>query len=298
LNRLSVIVVNWNGEHLLADCLGPLTGGPFDVIVVDNASTDGSVQLLEKSRGSVRMIVNQANRGFAVANNQGIATAKTDYVLLLNNDTVPNTAALEAVVSFLDEHPAVAIVGPTLVNPDASPQPSCGPGPNLWTELLGKTLLHRLLPGLRAKAPSQARAVDWVTGAALFARTSVLRELGGLDEGMFMFYEDLDLCARARERGHEVWFVPTAPIVHIGGASTRNVEAKSLVDSYRSTDRYFRQHGPSWRRWLVRAMTVVEMMVRSVIWTVLWLVPSKRTLARLRLRAYSTIARLAIGIGK
>ena len=110
MNRLSVIVVNWNGEHLLADCLGPLTGGPFDVIVVDNASTDGSVQLLEKSRGSVRMIVNQANRGFAVANNQGIATAKTDYVLLLNNDTVPNADALEAAVAFLDEHPAVARV--------------------------------------------------------------------------------------------------------------------------------------------------------------------------------------------
>ncbi|MGQ0434283.1 MAG: glycosyltransferase family 2 protein [Microthrixaceae bacterium] len=292
--RLSIVIVNWNGEDLLPGCLEPLESAGFDVIVVDNGSTDGSLALLRSRYSWVRVVANTDNRGFAVANNQGIADADGEYVLLLNNDTVPNVVALETVVAFLDEHPDVGVAGPSVADPDGSPQPSCGPGPSLGTELLARTMLHRLLPGIRARAPSRTQRVDWVTGAVLFVRRALARDVGGLDEGMFMFYEDLDLCARARERGFEVWFVATPPIVHIGGASRRKVEAESLVHSYRSTARFFARHGPAWRRQLLRVLTIPEMALRSLLWSVLALAPSRRAAARSRLQAYRTILRLAL----
>lgn len=291
---LSIVIVNWNGAELLPACLDPLADNGFEVILVDNGSTDGSRALLDRSYPWVAVVANDDNVGFAVANNQGIARATGDYVLLLNNDTVPDPAALRDVVTFLDDHPGVGIAGPALADPDGSPQPSCGPGPNLGTELLAKTMLHRLLPGIRARAPRRTQPVDWVTGAVLFVRRDLARQLGGLDEEMFMFYEDLDLCARARERGPEVWFVATSPIVHIGGATRRTVEAETLVHSYRSTDRFFARHGPAWRRRLLRVMTVPEMALRSLLWSVLALVPRRRAVARSRLRAYRTILRLAV----
>jgi GT2 family glycosyltransferase len=291
---MTVVVVNWNGAHLLSDCLGPLTKR-FPTVVVDNASTDVSVTLMSSRFPEVQLIVNDGNAGFSRANNQGIERARTDYVLLLNNDTIPDVRAIDELAMFLDTHPVAGIVGPTLVNVDGSRQDSCGPGPNLKTELLAKTMLHRLLTGRRSWSPVNHRKVDWVTGAALCIRRDLVLELGGLDEGMFMFYEDLDLCARAREAGHEVWFVATPPIVHLGGATRRHVEARSLIDSYRSTQRYFAKHGPAWRRRAVRAMTVPEVLVRSSLWAVLSVTPGRRPLARERLCAYREILRLAVG---
>lgn len=295
--RCAVVIVNWNGAHLLRDCLGPLADQEFELIVVDNASTDDSVRIVRSEFPAARLIVNEANLGFAVANNQGLRESSAPFVFLLNNDTVPDSDAIAELVSFLEDHPSVAIAGPTLVNVDGTPQDSCGPGPDLATEFLGKSMLHRLLPGRRSWAPTQTRRVDWVTGAALMIRRSVAEQLGGLDEEMFMFYEDLDLCARAREAGHEVWFVATPPIVHVGGATRRNVETKSLVDSFRSTDRFFAVHGPGWRRALVRAFTVPEVALRSLLWTLLAIRRKDRELAKARLAAYGQILRLAVRRG-
>lgn len=288
----TVVIVNWNGAELLAGCLEPLLAWGAEVIVVDNGSTDASGEVLA-SFPKVRVIWNPTNLGFAAASNKGLQAATAPGVLLLNNDTVPNTAALERMATFLAGNPRVGVVGPSLTFANGRPQPSCGPGPNLWTELLAKTLLHRLLPGVREMAPARTRRVDWVTGAALGIRRDLALELGGLDEAMFLFYEDLDLCARVREAGWEVWFVSTDPIVHLGGASRRKVEAESLVHSYSSADRFFARHGPPWRRQLLRALTIPEMAMRMTIWSLAFASASRRDLARQRLLAYRRILGLA-----
>ena len=256
---------------------------------MDNGSTDASLTLLETKFPSVRVVANELNRGFAVASNQGLGLARSPNVLLLNNDTVPNATALEELAAFLDCHPEAGVVGPALAYPDGRKQPSCGPGPDLWTEILGKSLLHRVLPGLRQNAPTQTCRVDWVTGAALCIRRDLALELGGLNEAMFMFYEDLDLCTRVREAGRQVWFVATTPIIHLGGATRRRVEAQSLIHSYESTDLYFSRHGPRWRRDLLRVLTIPEMLLRSSVWGLLSMIPQRRGLARERLHAYRTI---------
>lgn len=292
---LSVVIVNWNGAELLPACLAPLQGVGLEVIVVDNGSIDGSIALVAQSFPKVVILANGSNVGFAQASNQGLRSATGEAVVFLNNDTVPRADALLALAAFLRECPAAGVVGPTLVNLDGSPQPSCGPGPNLWTELLAKSLVHRVLPGLRTLAPAASRPVGWVTGAALCLPRSVALGLGGFDESMFMFYEDLDLCARVRESGREVWFVATPPIVHLGGATRRRVEAESLIHSFRSADRYFMRHGPEWRRRLLRCLTVPEMVLRSLVWQLVSLKPELRTLARERQAAYGAILRLASG---
>ena len=291
---LSIVIVNWNGAHLLAPCLEPLRADDFEVVVVDNGSSDESLELLAQRFPNVSVIANPDNCGFARASNQGLHQATADTVLFLNNDTMPSTQVLMDLIDFLAKHPEVGIVGPTLAYPDGRRQPSCGPGPNLLTELLARTLLHRLLPGVRALAPTRDCRVDWVTGAALAIRRNLALELGGFDEEMFMFYEDLDLCARAREAGADVWFVATPPIIHLGGATRSRVEVQSLVHSFQSTDRFFSRHGRPWRRHLLRALTVPEMGLRMGIWTVLSLDPPRKELAAQRLQAYRWILRLAL----
>lgn len=292
-SALGIVVVNWNGATLLEPCLAPLVYGQLQVVVVDNNSSDDSLDVVREKFPGIDVIANSTNLGYAIANNQGIRQVETGLVLLLNNDTIPNPATLDRLVEFFAAHPTAGVAGPSLANADGSPQPSCGPGPNLWTEFLGKTMLHRIIGG-REWAPEVDRNVDWVTGAALCIRRDLALALGGLDEGFFMFYEDLDLCARVREAGYEVWFVATPPIVHLGGATRKRIEAKSLVDSYRSVDRYFAKHGPRWRWWIVRAMTIPEMILRSAVWGVMWLRRSRRQLAGERLRAYRSIVRLAM----
>jgi GT2 family glycosyltransferase len=290
---LSIVIVNWNGAELLPGCLRSLDAAGLEVVVIDNGSTDASLDLLETAFPRVRVVANPDNRGFAAASNQGLQLATSPNVLLLNNDTIPDPAALAELAVFLAEHPEAGVAGPSLTYPDGRRQTSCGPGPNLWTEILSKTLLHRVLPGLREKAPEHTCRVDWVTGAALCIRRELALQLGGLDEEMFMFYEDLDLCARVREAGKQVWFVATQPIVHLGGATRRRVEAQSLVHSFRSADLFFSRHGPSWRRQLLRSLTIPEMWLRSLIWGLLSLSPGGRDVARERLRAYRTIRRLS-----
>jgi GT2 family glycosyltransferase len=294
MSRLSVVIPNWNGEGLLPGCLDPLEGAGFEVILVDNGSVDGSLELLRSKYPWVRLIANPDNRGTAVANNQGIAEASGEYILLLNSDTVPDPAAFHEAIAYLDSHPEVGIMGPTIVFPDGSPQRSCGPGPNLWTEFLAKTMLHRVLPGIRDKAPRRMCQVDWVTAAAMFVRRKAAEAVSGIDENMFMFYEDNDFCTRVREAGYQIWFVPTTPIVHIGGATRKYVEAQSLIHSYQSAERFFTKHGPEWRRRVWRGATVGEMALRSLLWVVLGLNRERRPLARERLRAYRTIVRLAV----
>jgi GT2 family glycosyltransferase len=294
VSRLSVVIPNWNGQDLLPGCLDPLEGAGFEVIVVDNGSVDGSLDLLRSRYPWVRVIANPDNRGTAVANNQGMAESGGEYILLLNSDTMPDPAAFHEAIAFLDAHPEVGIMGPTIVFPDGSAQASCGPGPNLWTELMAKTLLHRVVPGVRERAPKRQCRADWVTAAAMFVRREAVDAVSGIDENMFMFYEDNDFCTRVRQAGYEIWFVPTTPIVHIGGASRKHVEAQSLIHSYQSAERFFSKHGPAWRRRVWRGATVAEMALRSALWAVLGLQPERRPLARERLRAYRRILRLAL----
>jgi GT2 family glycosyltransferase len=275
---LSVIVVNWNTHDLLAQCLESVYAHPpsdeFEVFVVDNASADGSAQMVRERFPSVRLIKNHENVGFARANNQAIRESRGRYLLLLNSDTSVQPGVLYSMVRFLEEHPQAGAVGPKLLNPDGSFQASCADFPTLLSELLLITGLAHLIVGPYAPSPrplphEAARPVDWVAGAALLIRRSAIDQIGLLDEGYFLYSEETDWCWRLWQGGWEVWYLPNVAITHCAGASTRKRSATSYEQLYSSKVRFFANaYGPR-AAWRLQTMLIVTGCFRLVLWALL-----------------------------
>jgi GT2 family glycosyltransferase len=296
---LSIVVLNWNTADLLAICLRSLHTRltlDYEVIVVDNNSTDHSAAIVRERFPQYRLMVLEENLGFAAGNNVALAEARGRHLLLLNSDTEVLSNALEPLVGFMEAHPRAGIAGPTLWNPDGSLQPSTAPFPTLWNEFLRYTMLYRWFPTRKQVAAREntLRQVDAVTGAALLIRRACYDEIGPLDERFFMFYEDTDWCKRAAQAGWDVYFVPTAGIVHVkGAASSRFARTRTLLDSHRSTVRYFEKHHSRRSLVVLRMITFAGALVRSLRAILQWLLGRDRADQRLRLAAYLVMARWA-----
>lgn len=248
---LSIIIVNWNTRDLLADCLHSLdrtvNGLNYEVWVVDNASTDGSAEMMRAAFPGVHLVRNPENIGFARANNQAIRMSAGRYVLLLNSDAAATPDAVARLVRLANAHPRAGIVGARLLNPDGSFQASHTPFPGLWREFLILSGLGRFLHGqwYPSRGPEEERGsqpVDYVEGACLLVRRQAFNEVGGLDEGYFMYSEEVDWCCAMKRSGWEVWYEPQARIIHHGGASSRHRRTGREADLYRSRVRFFRKH--------------------------------------------------------
>lgn len=270
IHLLSVVIVSWNTRTLLSACLLAVeqavqAAAPLDVevIVVDNGSTDGSLELLRERFPAVRLIANTENVGFARANNQGIAAATGDALLLLNSDAFLPRSALADMARFLDEHPGAGAAGCRLLNLDGSFQASYARFPTLWSEVALMAGLARRLIGPYAPSPSpvpgeRAHPVDWVAGAAIFARRAALVAVGGFDPGFFMYSEETDLCRRLWQAGRQVWYAPEIAVFHVGGGSTRQRRTANYVQLYRSKVRYFEiAYGPGAAKRLWRVLLLL-----------------------------------------
>ena len=270
--ELSVVIVSWNTRELLARCLAALEAErpkvALEVIVVDNGSADGSRELAARDFPLTRLVANTDNRGFAAANNQGIAAARGDYVFLLNSDTEVEPGSLRALLDFAGAHPEAGVVGPQLLNPDGSLQPSGGHFPtplSTFAELLGvDRLAGRPRYGTR-RDYSLPAVVDEVSGAAMLVRASLLRELGGLDEGFAWGYEDVDLCRRAKAAGWSVHYLPAARVRHEWGASRRLAPAATVLKAIEGRGHYFRKHHGPVAAALLMAATGASHLARSAL---------------------------------
>jgi GT2 family glycosyltransferase len=234
---LSVIILSYNTRDLLARCLAALYSAAGDlaleVIVVDNGSIDDSVALVRRDFPATTVIANEVNAGFAAANNQGIALATAPVVLLLNSDAFVTEQSLRRCMNVLDIRQEAGLVGVRLVNEDGSPQAEYGTFATLWDDMLVSTGLDQLFPRRRPRITA-AGPVDWVQGACMFARRAALHDVGGLDPHFFMYSEEVEWCRRFWQHGWEVWYVPDAPIVHIGGASSTALATTRRAHMYRS----------------------------------------------------------------
>jgi N-acetylglucosaminyl-diphospho-decaprenol L-rhamnosyltransferase len=252
-----VAIVNHNTCEYLRGCLDSIEREPASqVVVVDNASTDGSQEMVETEFPRAVLQANPANPGYGAAANQAIALCGSPYILLLNSDTRLQPGALGALSAYLDSHPRAAIVGPLLLNLNGSVQPSCYSFPTPLHVFLEETTLIRLLAALpvvrqwfaRTQAPDRSRVVGWVLGAVLAVRREAFEAVNGFDEGFFMYAEEVDLCYRLQRTGWETHFTPTAAVFHVGGASTRQRRVAMTVQYYMSLMLFYRRHYSKWRQ--------------------------------------------------
>lgn len=259
---MAAVVVSYNTRDLLRSCLESIRGGGIaEVVVVDNASTDGSPGMVRSEHPGVRLIANRHNPGYGGGANQGIAACRAPYVLLLNSDTLLEPGAAARLAAWLDRHPRCAVAGPRLLNPDGSLQSSCFPWLTPFNVLALNTWLNRLarlLPRFRPTwRGTPARAGHWVKGAALAIRREAFDAVGGFDESYFMYAEELDLCHRLRAAGWEVHYTPEATVVHVEGASTEQDRHAMAERLFASLELYYRRHHPERLAGLRRVMKVV-----------------------------------------
>ncbi len=252
--RMAVVVVSYNARDDLLACLRSIRQAatpPPPTVVVDNGSTDGGPALVRAECPEIEIVVDPANRGYGAAANLGARRSDTPYVFVLNSDTILAPGAVDALSDYLDAHPRVAIAGPRLRTLDGTLEPSSHPPLGSLRSVLEKSWLGRAiarLPGLGARWPllnwahDRARPVPWVTGAALAVRRSAFANLGGFDEGYFMYAEEADLCWRCRQAGWEVHFAPVTDVIHRGGASTAPLRGTMALQKVRSAIRFYRRH--------------------------------------------------------
>lgn len=247
---LSVIIVNWNTRQDLMRCLASIFDNPpscpFEVLVFDNASTDGSAQAVAAQYPQVSLEASPENLGFARANNRLAARAQGRLWLLLNPDTVVHPGALDTLVGYLlASHPQVAAVGPRLLNPDGSLQPSVERLPSLYKEWWRLLHLDRLYPistySLSVLASLQAQRVEVLSGACLLVRREAVAATSLFDEEYFIYSEEIDLCDRLWRDGWELHWVPEAVVTHVRGQSTRQVPDQMFIELYRTKIQFFRK---------------------------------------------------------
>ena len=269
---ISAVIVSYNSASFLPDCIRSLRSeGVEDVVVVDNASADGSVDVVRAADAGVRVVETGSNLGFGSAANRGVATCAGDYVLIMNPDTVVEPGAVKALTEALDRDPGLAVVGPCMENLDGSVYPSVRQFPDL-TVAFGHAFLGLVWPGNPATRRYRmldwdhdrpAADVDWVGGACMLVRRSAFDLIGGFDEAYFMYVEDVDLCWRLGRAGWRIGYEPAARVVHALGGSSRRVPYRMIAEHHRSLLRFVSKSSQGPRRGLV-PVVAAGLAVRTV----------------------------------
>jgi len=286
-SSISIVIVSFNVERLLKECIESIyretTESTFDIWVVDNHSRDSSVQMLKNHFPQVHLIENDRNVGFPKANNQAIVQNTSDYILLLNPDTIVQDRAIDKMVRFMDEYPDTGVSGCRVLNEDGSLQLACRRSvPTPKVAFYRFTGLSRLFPNSKTMArynltyldPNAPHEVDAVSGAFLVIRKKVVDAIGMLDENFFIYGEDMDWCIRAKKAGWKVMYYPYAQIVHYKGVGCKTNNLKTTYEFYRAMVLFHRKHFAqecsaltnlviyigivltallAWRRWLFSA---------------------------------------------
>lgn len=253
---LSIIIVNFNTRADLLRCLASIAAAPpqgaHEVVVVDNASSDGSVAAVERDYPAVRLIAQPRNLGFGAANNVGIRATSGRMLLLLNSDTVVPAGAIDALVAQLQGHSGAGVAGPRLVDGQGRPELSFGPMISPLAELRQKLVMalhqRRFPPVSRwvERATRRERWVDWVSGAALLVWRADAEAVGLFDERYFIYTEDVDFCAAIRRRGRAILFTPAATITHLRGRSRATAPVAANAAYRRSQIAFYAKHHPQW----------------------------------------------------
>lgn len=278
--EISIIIVSFNTKNLLKKCLASifkfLKGVNFEVIVVDNASSDDSGQVA-KSFDVVRVIENKKNLGFGTANNQGARIAAGNWLFFFNSDAYLIDNSLLKLLDRLDKDQKIAVAGPLILNPNRSIQQSVGFFPHLPQVFYWMSFLDDL-PGGEMFSPyhvdhdrfyKKEQKVDWVTGAAMLVRRDVFEKISGFDEKIFLYGEDVDLCYRIKKVGFEVTFSPLAKIVHLGRGSHKGQNIGAIVGEYSGVLYFYKKYKGTLAQILLKILLKVGAVLRILIFGVI-----------------------------
>lgn len=316
---ISVCIVNWNTRELLFECLSSLMDDlelescAAEIVVVDNASTDGSQEMVAAEFPSTVLLCNTENVGFGTANNQAIRESSGTYVLLLNSDTHVNRHMVSVLMNFLDTHRSCGAVGPMVVGSNGDLQLSAARFPRLRHALFGGVLSNqiwrRLFPqrpffaelGLTPQEHSSVQDADWLLGCCILVRRSAIEAVGLFDEGIFMFYEEADLCYRLKRAGWSIVYTPHTTVVHYGGGSYREVWGlgEQVGRQLAGLEYFHRKHYGRLDLAALRALNCAGSAMKALVFGLAALWPSNRSATLLRdkarwhrasLRYYVTLA--------
>lgn len=271
---LSIIIVNYNTAQLIDNAIQSVKenvrGLDYEIIVVDNNSSDNSVELIARKYPEITLIPNNFNAGFTKANNQGYEVSKGKAILLLNPDTKVIGEAINLMYTRLSAEDNIGIVGPKLFYPSGNLQYSCRPFPDLGIQLLQSLFLPNILP----KSPvfgrykmswwdhNADRDVDWVSGACLMIKRELVENYGLLDEGFFMYCEEVDLCYRVKEHGFRVVYIHGAEVIHYEGESSKQFKKNSLIQSKKSMALFYNKHYSRSQLRIFVCLSLWEMFIR------------------------------------
>ena len=318
---LTISIVNYNTRNLLKGCLNSvyenIRGIKFEVIVVDNNSTDDSLEMLKKEFPQVILIQNKENVGFAKANNQALSGGKGRFFVLLNSDTKVLPHSIEGMVKFMDLHPEVGVVGCEQIRPDGSIQPTINIALNMWTNLwliflrlfqvkrlvsnsrqasfmvnhfrgaLGKTINSYLSHYSDKREPYR---VDWVSGVCLLARKKAVDEVGFLDENFFMYSEDVDWCLRMKQKGWKIYFLPGNKIMHHIRQSSNKGEFDDISPQrFKSIFYFFKKHYGRKAVLVLKILVILSILVQLKLLLLIYLISDKKKEIKIRLKNASDL---------
>lgn len=298
---LSIVIVNFNTREYTVQCIDSILKSPpavsYEIVLVDNASTDGSADYLQSKYTDFKLIRSQKNSGIAGGNNLGIQAAAGRYILLLNNDTIVLPGSIDQTVAFLESHPEAGGVGGNLLNPDGSFQSGYFRFPNLWHLFLISTKIGQLF---RQNYPSHPRSdsikeVDWMSTAFMTFRRAALFETGLVDERYFIYSDESDLQLRMWKAGWKIYYLPEVETIHFGGKSVTPWKRRRLV--YRGYLLFFSKHRGAFQGLMVRAMFLIISLLKLPFWLAGYLMPDKRRRAGEELRSNWSIVRMCLKPG-
>jgi N-acetylglucosaminyl-diphospho-decaprenol L-rhamnosyltransferase len=300
IKDLAIVLVCWNNKDYLDPCLQSLYDGKlkcsFDVICVDNGSTDGSLEMLCEKYPEVKIIENGRNVGLSKASNQGIEATSSRYVLLLNNDTIVNCRALEAMYDLLEADPGAGAAGGKLLNGDGSFQGGYAKFSNLIEELWIASGIGILFwPGYPSHYDSKTVCqAGWLSSACLMIRRSALDKVGLLDESYFIYGDEADLQYRLYKAGQPVYYIPTATTIHFGGKSMNRWKRRKMV--YRGKLLFYKKNYGPLQTTILRIMFAVLSLLKQIFWVIVLPLPHARSRALKELASNIEVIKLCFRI--
>lgn len=289
---LSIIILNYNTKDLILKCLKAIRGqyqnqlvsGEFEVIIIDNGSSDGSVESIEKEikeAKNISLIKNKENLGFSKGNNLGAKKAKGRNLLFLNSDTQILDQGFLKMVEFLDNHENIGILGGRLKNLGGSSQKSVGKFYNLFNVFLMLLGTERL--GLLRESPKKEKKVDWVSGACLMIKNNLFKKIGGFDENFFMYVEDMEISFEANLRGFSTFFYPDANLLHTELGSSNKTFA--ILNIYKGLIHFYKKYKPFWQYLILYLL----LKLKSSLGIIFGILLNNRSLKETYLKAFEAI---------